>query len=110
MKKGVRVCARVRASVCVCVSCMLVSEPLLPSCSGVCLPLELFLDISSYSLEPPNFQGTTRKMERTEQEDLTSATGRDLEIEKYDVCDILRFVCPVFTWFCLQSCVSATEQ
>lgn len=48
----------------------------------------------------------------TEHEDLTSAIRRDLEIEKYDVCDILRFLCQVFTWLCLflQSCESATEQ
>ncbi len=62
---------------------------------------------------PRNFQGTLhKKTKRTEHEGLTSASGRDLEIEKYNVCDILRFVCPVFTWFCLflQSCESATEQ
>ena len=107
MKEG----ACERENVFVCASCMPASEPLLPCCSGLCLPLVELLSTSPYSPEPLNFRGSAHKIKRGKG-DPTSAPAEILEIENYDVCDILRFVCPVFTWFCLflKSCMSATEQ
>lgn len=106
VKKVVHVCMCEKLwCVCVCAS-----EPVLWSCSSVCLPLVLQFSISSYRLTPP-CRGTThthkkQTKQESDHEDPTSAVSRNLEIENYDVCDILRFLCPVFTWLVCFYCFS----
>lgn len=102
-------CARVHvweAAMCVCVR-----QSQSYGLAAVCVSLwcySLAFHLIGWSLRAEGQRIHTKKQTKQESdhEDPTSAVSRNLEIENYDVCDILRFLCPVFTWLVCFYCFS----
>lgn len=79
--------------------------------AAVCVSLwcySLAFHLTGWRLRAEGRRIHTKKQTKQESdhEDPTSAVSRNLEIENYDVCDILRFLCPVFTWLVCFYCFS----